>query len=434
MTQREFLIENGMTTKARAARPRSSELIAQGIVFCKSRQGVFALVFTAAVMASCFKYTGLDVIGIDDSVYRTSLREWWHGRDPYAVSPAGNLAGTPFTYPPFALLVMSPLGLRSPTGVHNAMSFLTASCVVIASFTVAHAMARRVGTHGWWRWIAVSLVVGGALRSGNAVLSALSLGQVSVIIMTLCLVDMVLLRGTKASGVLIAVAAAVKVTPALFIVFLLVFARRAGIRSLVYAASFTTLTAILLPSTSWRYFTQYLWATDRVGNKAVNTNVSTMGVLARSAIGSTAQQWLWIVLSIVMVAVSLIAVRRAWNLDSGVWSAAIVGQLACLVSPITWSHYAAWFSLVGALLVIRALLLGGRDWITRCVLATIGTGIIYTLYFWALLWSLPEAPRDGVAGFLVQNVFFLSGLAGLVGLMVVALSSKRANADFQPGK
>lgn len=387
-----------------------------------SARNVLALVFAGALIASCFKYTGLDVVGIDDSVYRTAVREWWRGGNPYATGLDANLAGTPFTYPPFALLLMSPLGWLGYVAVHNTMTLLTATGVAIMSFTVAHAIFRPVETKGWWRWFAACVLVAGALRSGNAVLSALSLGQVSIIVMALCLTDVVLLRHTRAFGVLIAIAAAVKVTPALFIVFLFAFDRRAGTRALVCATLFTLLPVLVLPSATWRYFTDYLWNTDRVGDAARNANVSMTGVMARSGVGPAGELWSWITFSAFIIAVSFLAVRRVWNYDSGVWAASIIGQVTCLVSPVTWSHHAAWFSLSGALLLVYGLLLRRGGWLVRVALAAVGAVIIYALYSWALLWSLPGAPTTGVHGFAVQSVFFLVGFSGLVGLWTVAFS------------
>lgn len=384
-----------------------------------------AALFAIALTASCFKYTGWDVVGIDDSVYRTSVLAWWHGSDPYAVGIEGNLAGTSFTYPPLALLLLAPLGLVSAVAAHNAMTLLTAACLTAASLIVAHAFQWRRTPRSWLLWLATMIVVAGALRSGNPALSALSLGQVSVFVATLCLADVVLLRGTRWSGVLIAVAAATKVTPGLFIVFMLVFARRAGIRAVAWGAALTAGAAAVLPSATWNYFTSYLWDTSRVGDAASRANVSVTGVLARLEPGPSAERWGWVLFSLIALAVSLAAVRKAWTLDSGLWAAAIIGQLTCLVSPLTWSHHASWFSITGALLVLSAVRPHGRPWVLRLATALLGLTIIYALYGLALVWSVPGAATTGLEGFLVQNVFFVIGLGGLLGLWAVAFLDQR---------
>ncbi|WP_165356956.1 glycosyltransferase family 87 protein [Nocardioides zhouii] len=389
------------------------------------RIGVMVL-FGSALVASCFKYTGLDSVGIDDSVYRTSIMEWWRGGDPYGLGLEGNLAGTSFTYPPVALLLLAPLGALSAVGAHNVMTLVTATCITAMSFIVGRALGLRAGRTVWWQWLVATVLVAGALRSGNAVLSALSLGQVSVFIATLCLVDVLVLRRTAFSGILIAIAAATKVTPGLFIVFLLVFDRRAGIRSLVWAAALTAIAGVVLPSETWNYFTKYLWDTQRVGDAAANANVSVTGVLARSDLGPAAEQWWWIAFSIAAVVLTGAAVRRVWALDSGVWSACLIGQVTCLVSPITWSHHSTWFSLTGAVLMLWAIRSRTQGWFARIGLGVLGVAIIVALYKWALIWSIPGAPVSGLHGFLVQNVLFLIGLSGLVGLGLVAWRTRSA--------
>lgn len=382
-----------------------------------------AALFLAALIASCFKYAGIDVGGTDDSVYRSSAIEWLNGGNPYAKGLDGNVAGTPFTYPPFALIVFGPLALLSIVGVHNAMTLVTAACVAGMSVAVARAVTASPAARSPWRWLVALALVAGAFRTGNPVLWTLSLGQVSVAIAAMCLFDIVLLRRTPFAGVLIGLATAIKVTPALFIVYLLVVDRRAGVRATATAAAATLLAAVVLPGPTWRYFTEYLWDTSRVGDTAVNANVSITGMLARTDLTHTAAQLGWIAFTLLILAVSFVAVRKAWRIDSGVWAAAIIGQVTCLVAPFTWNHGAAWFSLAGALLVVWAVREQQQPLWIRGGVGLVGGTIIYGLYSWALLWNLPGAATTGLDGFVVQNTLFLVGIAGLAGLLVTAFRS-----------
>lgn len=385
-----------------------------------------------ALVASCFKYTGLGQVGIDDSVYHSSILELFRGGNPYADDLPGNIAGTPFTYPPLALIIFTPTALLSAVGVHNLMTLITGLCVATIALVVARALTKPTDSRSTWRWLLAVILVAGALRSGFPVLWNLQLGQINVAITTLCLVDIVLLRRTRFAGVLIGLAAAIKVTPGLFIVYLLSVDRIAGIRAIAAGATFTLLAGAAFPNLTWRYFTQYLWTTDRVGDVASNSNVSITGVLSRSGLDHHAARYVWVAFTLVALAITLAAVRRVWAIDSGVWAACIIGSVTCLVAPLSWTHHATWFSISAALLIAWAAR-AQRSWAIRATAALLGATIIVVLYGWALTWNEPGAATSGFEGFVVQNTVPLAGAAGLMGLWAVALLTTRAGWQQDAG-
>jgi alpha-1,2-mannosyltransferase len=130
------------------------------------------------------------------------------------------VTGLPFTYPPFAAVAMVPLALM-PAWLTGAlwtgaeMAALAASVVV-----VRRAMGRPAP--GWW----VAIVCGGALLV-EPVWQTLTFGQINLFVMLAVLVD--LLRPERRwSGVLVRLAAGVKLTPLVFIVLLVMVGRRAA--------------------------------------------------------------------------------------------------------------------------------------------------------------------------------------------------------------
>ena len=89
-------------------------------------------------------------------------------------------------------------------------------------------------------------------------------------------------RGSRWAGVGIGLATAIKLTPGIFIVYLLVTGRwRAAAVATGTAAAATLLAAALAPDASREFWTEALWNTDRVGSLSFISNQSLQGVVAR---------------------------------------------------------------------------------------------------------------------------------------------------------
>src|SRR5687767_12322804 len=150
----------------------------------------------------------------DLHVYRGAVLWWLQGEPLYAFVLEGSKG---FTYPPFAAVVMVPLAWLPPGPV--AILVLAASTVVVGLVTwwLVAPVARR---HGSSPWFAVALAVPVVLAS-EPVRETLAEGQLNMFIFALVLADVVALRRGRAwAGVGIGLAAALKLTPALFLVFL----------------------------------------------------------------------------------------------------------------------------------------------------------------------------------------------------------------------
>src|SRR5262249_3499981 len=129
--------------------------------------------------------------------------------------------------------------------------------------------------------------------------------------------------------------AAVKLTPALFIGWLLLSGhRRAGITAAATAAGATLLAVLVAPGASHDFWTRAMWDTDRVGSLSYASNQSLRGTFARV----DAPVWAWALAVVAVLAVWAYKVRRA-DIRSGV---ALSGATACLVSPVTWVHHLVW--------------------------------------------------------------------------------------------
>jgi alpha-1,2-mannosyltransferase len=283
----------------------------------------------------------------DIRVYHGAINSWVNGGDLYAYTESGTRYG--YTYPPFAGLTMLPMSL---------VSFWAAAVVSLVSTVAASAMvfhwlvspiARR---RGWDRRLTLAAV--GLLAVAFEPLSdTLGMGQVNMLLVGLVAADLVLLtgRGRRAGGVLIGLATAIKLTPAVFIVYLLVTRRwRAAAVAGATAAGTTLLAAVVAPRASWEFWTDALWHTERVGDTWVVNNQSLGGLVARlnPAHPSTL---LWLALALIAAAVWAYRVRAAVAAGDEMTGFALTGAAACLLSPITWVHHLVWL-LPGILVLV----------------------------------------------------------------------------------
>src|SRR3954464_12267089 len=183
----------------------------------------------------------------DLRVYRGAVLWWLQGEPLYSFALPPGLKG--FTYPPFAAALLVPLTWLPEGPVAIGVLLASAVVVVLVTWWLVAPVARG---HGISPWFAVALAVPVVLAM-EPIRLTLGEGQLNMFILALVLADVVALRrGWAWAGVGIGLATALKLTPGLFIVFLVLIGRR---RAAVVATG-TVLGATLLgfvvdPSTSW---------------------------------------------------------------------------------------------------------------------------------------------------------------------------------------
>ncbi|MER5833071.1 glycosyltransferase 87 family protein [Streptomyces sp. NPDC002130] len=318
----------------------------------------------------------------DLRVYYGSIDSWvHHGGRVYDYRVPGTTYG--FTYPPFAAVAMLPMALLDLRTAVAAALLLNLAALAVVLRLLAGTDRRRPGWFGW-ALIACLLALFEPLRD------TFSFGQVNLLLLALVLADATLLatgRG-RLAGVGIGLAAAVKLTPALFIGLLLVARRwHAAAVATAVALGATALAALVDPDASRFYWTEALWDTDRVGRLDYVSNQSVQGILAR--LGET-DRTLWAVVVLMVLGVWVLRARRA--VAAGDWTAAfaLTGLAACLVSPITWVHHLVWL-LPSFAVLVRA----GRPRIAGALYAVLCTSVVW-------LWF---DDASGVDGFLGSNTY-----------------------------
>jgi alpha-1,2-mannosyltransferase len=318
----------------------------------------------------------------DLRVYHGAVHHWIHDGEPlYDYRVPGTPYG--FTYPPFAAVAMLPMAL---------VGLGTAIGIALLLDLAALAVTLRVLTGDAWRrygWYGCALTAC-ALALYEPIRDTVSFGQVNLVLLALVLGDAWLLatgRGRYA-GVGIGLAAAIKLTPALFI-GLLLLARRGRSAALAtgVAAGATAFAAWVAPEASRFYWTRALWDTGRVGRLDYVSNQSLQGVLAR--LGQPGHT-VWAVVVLLVLGVWAWRSRRA--VAAGDWPAAfaLTGLTACLVSPVTWVHHLVWL-LPSFAVLVRA----GRARLAGALYAVLCTSVVW-------LWF---HDASGVDGFLGSNAY-----------------------------
>jgi alpha-1,2-mannosyltransferase len=305
-----------------------------------------------------------------------------------------------FTYSPFAALVFAILAAFPAIAV-RVMWQLASVAALAGSIAIALRLSgRRLVAAEVAAFTAAALLL-------EPVYHTLYQGQINLILMALALLDVWLVSQGRRAGYAIGIAAAIKLTPAIFVVMLLATGRRTAVRAaLTVTATFLAcgLAGFLVaPEASRLYWSGLFHDISRVGVPYIS-NQSPLGAAARIMNGVD-HVGLWLAaLSLAIGAAGLaLAVAYARRND---WlaAAATTGVTGLLVSPISWTHHWVW--------VVPALIVLFHD--GRRYAAAAG----FLLFALAPLWWTPHfggSAEYGLHGFvtLVANSYLLAGLGFL---------------------
>nr|WP_232074597.1 glycosyltransferase 87 family protein [Phytohabitans suffuscus] len=335
----------------------------------------------------------------DLEVYYGAVNYWAHdGGQIYDWLKPNSKYG--YTYPPFAALTMLPMAFVSwPV----AIVFSCAAAVVTTGLLLWWLFDPVARREGWTRWFAFAIAAC-LVAAFEPLRETFSFGQVNTLLLFLVAADLLWLvgRGHRAAGVGIGLATAIKLTPGIFILYLLVTRRWwAALTASATATGATLLAAAVAPDASRQFWTEMLWNTDRIGSLSFVSNQSLRGVVARlDPVHPSTVLWLALVLATLVV--------WAWRVrDADVRSGlALTGVVGCLVSPVTWVHHLVW--LLPALILLFDRALAARD---RRLLgfAVFAYGMLISRFVW--IW---ERGSPGVSGFVGSNMYVWLSIALLV--------------------
>ena len=327
----------------------------------------------AAVTACLLSYSrhglGFGLYRIDLAAYRMGGQSWLHGADLYGQVPVSRGLPLPFTYPPIAAVLLAPLALM---GMTLAGTVLTLGSIALAAAVLWVFLRRLAGAAAETAW-AVGWMLPAALVL-EPVRSTLAYGQVNLVLMALVALDCLAAAPRWPRGALTGLAAAVKLTPAAFVLFFLL---RRDYRSAATAGvSFAVVTAVgfaLAGRDSVRYWTVAVFQTGRVGDPVHAANQCLQAVLARAGfpphtVGGMAA---WLGLSVLVAVLTLRGMRRALAASQDCLALSLNAFAALLISPMSWSHHWVWCA--PALLTLADL---GRRYRRRLAVAAAACGFV----------------------------------------------------------
>ncbi len=263
------------------------------------------------------------------------------GADVYDFRTAFDM---PFTYPPFAALLSEPLS-RVPLGLLHVLWVVATLAALVGVARVAMApVVARIG-------LPITLAL---LLLSSPVRSHLRFGQVGVFLVLLVAAD--LLHDRRRSGAGLGLAIAVKLTPAVFLPWLVVRRRtRALATAVAVSVGGTVLGLALLWPSAQEYLWRALWDSDRFGANDVPGNQSVRGALLRSGLPQDTAQLLWLLAAVVLAVVATVGASRLEAAGQRLGAVGVLAALSIAVSPISWVHH-----LVFLVLPLAALVQAGR--------------------------------------------------------------------------
>ncbi len=332
---------------------------------------LFQLLTVAALVWAGWRLLGHVPYRIDVDVYRMGGQAWLDGRPLYADGVMFHTRGgldLPFTYPPLAAVVFSPFALLSLDVASIAITLTTLVLLIVATtilltrldvwLDTAAGTSAVTGEPGWLRraWIAAAIVAPAVIYF-EPIRSNFDFGQINVVLMTLVIADCVPRKTPWPRGMLLGLAIALKLTPA---VFLLYFVLRRDTRALLVTAASALVATLAGFAFAFRdsveYWTETVRNTDRIGTATLNTNQNIAGALARLGLGEDVRFALWTVACFAVLGLTVWAARRVLKAQQPVLALVCVAMFGLVVSPVSWSHHWVWVLptvLVTAILAFR---------------------------------------------------------------------------------
>jgi alpha-1,2-mannosyltransferase len=294
-------------------------------------------------------------LGVDSAVYRSGAIALLTGEPLYDndfLSSEPPWARLPFTYPPTGALLFVPLALF-PTQV--SWGILAAGSVLALALVVRIAVRSLPARPTWMTPATTTIVVTLVALGIEPVWRTLFLGQINLILMALVVVDVLVLgRVRRVGGVLVGVAAAVKLTPLIFVPHLWLIGRRAdAVRALVTFAALQALIFVIIPHDFARFWTVAVTDPERTGptfwagNQSLHALILRLSDLAPWALGAAIG---------VGALLAIPAVRLVLRFDrQGKPLAALLvtAFFGLLLSPVSWSHHYVWVVPLLVLLLSR---------------------------------------------------------------------------------
>jgi alpha-1,2-mannosyltransferase len=277
---------------------------------------------------------------IDLQVYVYAVKDMLAGKDIFATTtPFWNLY---FIYPPIAAVLMTPLAF----GPYWMWQLIWTAGLIWAQQSVL----RRCGVPRGWKLGLIGIAV---VLAVEPIRTTLGYGQVNTMLMAFVVADLLpdapVRNGSDGErrwipqGVLTGLAAAIKLTPALFVVFMFLIGKsRAAITAMISFVAFTAIGAIFLFSETVEFWTGLSGGDTRTASPLYAGNQSLLGVFYRLGDSSRTTTLLGLGIAAIVAMLGALLGAHWWRAGEKVFAIALVGLCTNLASPLSWTHHYVW--------------------------------------------------------------------------------------------
>jgi alpha-1,2-mannosyltransferase len=374
---------------------------------------------------------------IDLSVYYHAVRAMLDGANIMEfTSPGWNLY---FIYPPVAAILMLPLAI----GPYLFWQLVWIGLLILAQNTV---LARCGLPRGWViALVSIALVIG-----MEPIRTTIGYGQINTMLMALVIID--LLPGEPGrrrrlpQGLLIGIAAAVKLTPALFVLLLLILGKkRPAITAMITFAVLTAIGTLFQFEATVAYLKSLAGGDTHTSGPVYVGNQSLLGVVLRIFGETGTNTILGLIISLIAAVLAAIVGAYWWKRGAQVLAIGLVGLGTNLASPLSWTHHFVWMLPLGIAVVhqiarrpwamesgpIREVPLHARlpRWMTISV-AMLVCWVSVCLPLALLPYGAGDEANYSVLQQVVANLGPVLGLALLVGSTAWMISQNRSGSDL----
>lgn len=342
----------GARTGAAPTPPRSRPRLGTGAVR-------LLLVLAVVIQVAAIRYVHwLDLHGyMDTEIYRLGARAWLHHYEIYGddLTPETPDSGTlPFIYPPIAAVLFVPLTWMSGEAAVVTISIASHLGILVTAYALARSspyVAPRAGL------LALSTVaVMSLITLSEPAKDTLNYGQINLVLMGLVAADCLLPHTKWPRGMLVGLAAAIKLTPLGFVLLFLLRKdfRAASIMALTFSTS-VLVGALAAPADAAVWWLDKMLDTGDSFGTVYAGNLTVRSLIAKQEITGTTLNVLWLICSVLLVVIAVLGMRYALRTRNVPLAVMVNAILVVLISPISWSHHWVWAAPTLALLFAMAV-------------------------------------------------------------------------------
>ncbi len=342
-----------------------------------------------------------------------------HVASPNLYSLQLGSTGLLFTYPPFSALLFVPLAHLPSYLARSVWAAVSVSALFWLLRSSIEAVRPDISKEAASAYAALLMTPAILL---DPLLVTFDFGQVNVVIVAFVMADLGLSHERIPKGILTGLAAAIKLTPLIFVPYLLLTRQ---VRTAVWVISTFAVCGgvgfLVSPHSSFVFWTKDVFQTSRVGGLLSISDQNLKSAAMRFAHGPVPGAIL-IPLTVVILIGGLVLALWAYRSTSAVLGLTVCATTGLIISPVTWAHHLVW---VVPILIWLAIAperpVHGWAW-------ALGTAVV----FWARpIWLVPRADRglhERPWELFVGDAYLWVMLAFLVGVTWLLVTRRQRGA------